>query len=105
MLSVSFSPDGRRLASGSGDTTVRVWDITTQSPRFTLSGHKNWVLCIAWSPDGRTLASGSNDNTVQLWDPDTGKALGPPLKGHTRWVTALAWEPLHLYALNCSHRP
>lgn len=98
VLSVSFSPDGRRLASGSGDTTVRLWDITTQTPAHTCTGHKNWVLCIAWSPDGRKLASGSNDNTIQLWDPQTGAALGAPLKGHTRWVTFLSWEPLHLCA-------
>jgi len=48
----------------SGDTTVRIWDLNTETPQFTLSGHKNWVLCIAWSPDGKVLASGSMDKTV-----------------------------------------
>lgn len=64
VLNVSFSPDGEHLASGSGDTTVRIWDLQTETPRATCQGHRNWVLCVAWSPDGRRLASGSMDNTV-----------------------------------------
>lgn len=96
VLSVSFSPDGRQLASGSGDTTVRFWDIGTQTPHFTCSGHTNWVLVISWSPDGKQLASGGMDNDVRLWEPTKGQTVGPPLKGHKKWITSLAWEPLHL---------
>ncbi|CDH50367.1 notchless protein homolog [Lichtheimia corymbifera JMRC:FSU:9682] len=96
VLSCSFSPDGSKLATGSGDTTVRIWDLNTETPQFTLKGHKSWVLSIAWSPDGKTLASGSMDNTVRLWDPKTGKSLGDGLRGHTKWITSLAWEPYHL---------
>ncbi|KAJ1849224.1 ribosome assembly [Coemansia sp. RSA 2708] len=95
VLSVSFSPDGQQLASGSGDTTVRIWDLSTETPRVTCTGHRNWVLCIAWAPDGRVLASGGMDNTVRLWDPASGRKLGM-LAGHRKWITALAWEPLHL---------
>ncbi|KAK9702736.1 ribosome assembly [Basidiobolus ranarum] len=96
ILSCSFSPDGSQLATGSGDTSVRIWDLNTETPRHTLSGHKNWVLYISWSPDGKFLASGSMDNMVRLWDPKTGKALGDALHGHTKWITCIAWEPLHL---------
>ncbi|KAJ2890469.1 ribosome assembly [Coemansia aciculifera] len=96
VISASFSPDGSQLASGSGDTTVRIWDLATETPRHTLKGHKNWVLSISWSPDGKTLASGSMDNTVRLWDPRTGKELGGALTGHRKWITSLAWEPLHI---------
>ncbi|KAG9299423.1 hypothetical protein G9A89_009375 [Geosiphon pyriformis] len=96
ILSVSFSPDGTQLATGSGDTTVRIWDLNTETPHHTCSGHTNWVLYIAWSPDGKYLASGSMDNTVRVWDPSTGKSIGDALKGHTKWITSLAWEPLHL---------
>eukprot|EP01018_Ginkgo_biloba_P020734 Gb_18371 [translate_table: standard] len=98
VLSVSFSPDGRQLASGSGDTTVRFWDLNTQSPLYTCTGHRNWVLCIAWSPDGKQLVSGSKDGDLRIWDPETGKALGNPLNGHKKWITGLAWEPVHLQA-------
>ncbi|KAJ1852831.1 ribosome assembly [Coemansia sp. RSA 1822] len=97
VLSASFSPDGSQLASGSGDTTVRIWDLSTETPRVTCKGHRNWVLCIGWSPNGRVLASGSMDNTVRLWDPETGRELGM-LGGHRKWITALSWEPQHLNA-------
>ncbi|PVU98172.1 hypothetical protein BB561_000079 [Smittium simulii] len=96
VLSVSFSPDGSQLASGSGDTTVRIWDLNTETPQFTCKGHTNWVLYIAWSPDGKTLASGGMDNTVRLWDPSTGLQIGKTLSGHRKWITCLAWEPLHI---------
>ncbi|CAG8462805.1 6138_t:CDS:10 [Diversispora eburnea] len=86
ILSVSFSPDGTQLATGSGDTTVRIWDINTDTPCYTCSGHNSWVLCISWSPDGKSLASGSMDKTVHLWDPETGK----PIDGTIRiWDTKL----------------
>uniref|UniRef100_A0A0E0M4Y2 Uncharacterized protein n=1 Tax=Oryza punctata TaxID=4537 RepID=A0A0E0M4Y2_ORYPU len=101
VLAVSFSPDGRCLASGSGDTTVRFWDLSTQTPLLTCKGHKNWVLCIAWSPDGNHLVSGSKSGELILWDPKTGKQLGTPLTGHRKWITAVSWEPVHLQSPCC----
>lgn len=96
VLSVSFSPDGQQLASGSGDTTVRFWDLNTQTPLHTCKGHTNWVLCIAWSPDGKQLVSGDKDGHISLWDPHDGKTKGNTLNGHKKWITSLAWEPAHL---------
>ncbi|KAH7295185.1 hypothetical protein KP509_27G036400 [Ceratopteris richardii] len=96
VLSVSFSPDGQHLASGSGDTTVRFWDLNTQTPLHTCKGHKNWVLCISWSPDGKQLVSGDKDGHISLWDPNDGKANGSPMNGHKKWITSLSWEPSHL---------
>jgi WD40 repeat protein len=68
--SVAFSPDGRWLASGSSDDTVKLWDTAQQAPQevATLAGHTQAVQGVAFSPDGRWLASGSKDCTVRLWE-------------------------------------
>ncbi|XP_017781834.1 PREDICTED: notchless protein homolog 1 [Nicrophorus vespilloides] len=95
VISVSFSPDGKHLASGSGDKTVRFWDVHTQTPHFTCQGHNHWVLCIAWAPDSSKLASGCKNGKIMIWDPQTGKQLGKVLSGHKQWITALSWEPYH----------
>ncbi|GAU43627.1 hypothetical protein TSUD_23960 [Trifolium subterraneum] len=76
VLTVAFSPDGKHLASGSGDRTVRFWDINTQTPLFTCKGHDSSVLFVAWSPDGKYLVSGSESGELICWDPQTGKSLG-----------------------------
>ena len=68
VLSVSFSPDGARLASGSGDDTVRLWEVATGQQQAVLEGHTAHVSSVSFSPDGLTLASGSNDGTTLLWD-------------------------------------
>lgn len=99
ILAAQFSPaDSTRLATGSGDKTARIWDTNTGTPKYTLSGHSHWVLCVAWSPDGRHLATGSMDKTVRLWNPETGKSMPTAsLTGHSKWVTNIAWEPYHLW--------
>ncbi|GAX77292.1 hypothetical protein CEUSTIGMA_g4738.t1 [Chlamydomonas eustigma] len=95
VLAVHFSPDGKQLASGSGDTTVRLWDLNTQTPQHECKGHKNWVLVVSWSPDCCFIASGDMDGHVWLWDPKTGEPLGQ-CHGHKKWITSIAWEPAHV---------
>ena len=66
---MAFSPDGKTLASGSYDDTVRLWDVATGRPiGQPLTGHTGVVTSVAFSPDGKTLTSGGSDNTIRRWD-------------------------------------
>ena len=76
VAAVAFSPDGQRLASESGDGTVKLWDAGSGSLLQTLEGHTDWVSAVAFSPDGQRLASASNDGTVKLWDAGSGSHSG-----------------------------
>ena len=89
---IQYAPDGRTLASGSRDNTIRLWDPVTGEQEQTLAGNTNSVLSVAFSPDGRTLASGAVDKTVRLWDPVTSE-LKRRITGHPDMVFSVAFSP------------
>ena len=72
---VTFSRDGKLLASASRDHTVRLWDPATGTALQTLEGHGGSVRAVAISQDGKLVASASDYHTVRLWNPATGAAL------------------------------
>jgi WD40 repeat protein len=71
IMSVAWSPDGRRIASGGRDHLIKIWDADTGEDMLTLRGHENAVIQLAWSPDGRKLAS-SDGNSTRIWDATKG---------------------------------
>ncbi len=92
VVSMSFSPDGKTLASGSTDKTIKLWNLETGTEIRTLKGHDNFVNSVSFSPDGKTLASGSFDKTIKLWNLETGTEIRT-LKGHDNPIYSVSFSP------------
>ncbi|KAJ7260958.1 WD40-repeat-containing domain protein [Mycena haematopus] len=90
--SVAFSPDGSRIASGSSDHTVKVWNVATGEEQQTFSGHSGRVQPVAFSPDGSRIASGSWDKTVKVWNVATGEEQ-QIFSGHSGRVQSVTFSP------------
>jgi WD40 repeat protein len=90
---VSFSPDGRLLASAGRDETLRFWEANGQPRGEPLRGQLGWVNHVSFSPDGHLLASASEDGTIRFWDVASGQPRGEPLRGHTEGVRHVSFSP------------
>ncbi|KAG8711758.1 hypothetical protein FRC08_015493 [Ceratobasidium sp. 394] len=94
VYAAAFSPNGHRMATGSFDGMVRVWDAETGAALLEpIRGHSNWVQSVAFSHDSHRIVSGSFDKTVRVWDAETGVALLGPLQGHSNFVMSVAFSP------------
>ncbi len=92
VTSVAFSPDGKRMVSGSLND-MQIWDATTGKAIGNRFGYTDRVNSLAFSPDGKHIVSGSDDMTVRVWDATTGQPIGKPLTGHTDRVNSVAFSP------------
>ena len=91
MTSVSFSPDGQRIVSGSWDYTIKFWDTFSGKEITILKGHTDHVTSVSFSPDGERLVSGSKDHMIKLWDAVSGEEIRT-LKGHTGYVSSVSFS-------------
>ena len=91
VTSVAFSPNGRTLASGSWDDTIRLWNPHTMEHFRTLTGHSNDVTSVAFHPVGTWLASGSWDTTIGVWEVNPGKTDSWFYRGNGGFVTSVAY--------------
>jgi eukaryotic-like serine/threonine-protein kinase len=92
VLTIAWSPDGKKIASASADKTVHIWNATSKNPIVIYRNHSKPVTTVAWSPDGSRLASGSRDTTVQVWNVQTGRKH-MTFRGFSQEVSAVAWSP------------
>lgn len=91
---LGFSPDGKRIISGSHDQTIRVWDAQTGAViAGPFKGHSDWVTSVGFSPDGKHIVSGSDDQTIRIWNVETGEVVAVPLQGHDGSVSSVEFSP------------
>lgn len=88
---IAFSPDGKKIASNSGDKT-KLWETDSGNELFTLKGTKESSFSISFSPDGKKIATGSFDRKVRIWDADSGKEMNA-LEGHEDAVVSVSFSP------------
>ena len=93
VLSISFSPDGKTLASGGLDYSIRLWNVETGKKISTIQRDGGTIKSLSFSPNGKTLAFGGNDETIKLWDVKIGKEIKTFNGRHLDTVNGLSFSP------------
>jgi len=101
ITSISFSKDGKYIATGSEDRTIKLWDILTGREIRTILGHSDKINSILFSPDSRYIASASSDNTIKIFEIETGLEY-MTLTGHSREVNSISFSPDGRYLASSS---
>jgi WD40 repeat protein/DNA-binding Xre family transcriptional regulator len=93
LKSITWSPDGTKIATASRDTTLKIWNVDTGECLAVLFGHKSTVRAVAWSPDGKKILSGSRDKTLKIWDALKFEEITLQIDPSDEWIRAVAWSP------------
>ncbi len=88
-LTLTFSPDGKVVASGFSSGVIRLWDFETRKEMMLLKGHKDEVKALVYTPDGKTLISGSSDRRIIIWDSFKGE-MKKMIRGHWGSINSLS---------------
>lgn len=88
----AYSPDGKLLASGGDDKTIRIWDTDSKKELKCLRQHKDWIYVICFSPDGRELVSSGRESKIIVWNTKSWEVIRE-LKGHSNWLCSITFHP------------
>ena len=103
ICSVAYSPDGKYVASGSFDNTIKLWEVESKRVLRTLVGHTSYVRSVTYSPDCKCVASASLDNTIKIWNVATGECI-KTLNFTRRMPNVVVYSPDGMYLSSCFHR-
>ncbi|KIJ58371.1 hypothetical protein HYDPIDRAFT_119616 [Hydnomerulius pinastri MD-312] len=93
IYAISYSPNGKLIATGTQDKSIRIWDSQSGRMLLDLIGHTDTIRALSFSHNGTQLASGSADHTIRIWNTSSGDTLGESWEAHSDYATSVAYSP------------